>query len=152
MPPCAPQTLPSSAFGGGAGEATVRILLDTNAVSALMRGDASLAASVRNATELVFSTVVVGELVHGYRAGKRHEKNMAVLRRFLAQSFVELREVGFETALGFGRIQSELHARGTPIPTNDVWIAAHAAETGAELWTFDDHFKVVTGLQWRHLL
>src|SRR5262249_33293324 len=130
----------------------MRALLDTNAVTALMRGDSTVAGLVRTATELVFSAVVAGELLHGYRAGKRYEKNVTVLRRFRAQPYVELRDVTFETAEGFGRIQSDLLRRGTPIPTNDVWIAAHAIEAGAELWTYDSHFKAVHGLLWRHLV
>ena len=129
----------------------MRALLDTNVYSQLVRGAPTLAQAVRGASELVFSMVVVGELLHGYRSGSRFEKNIAVLRRFLAQPFVELRDVTFETAEQYGRIQNELRKSGRPIPTNDVWIAAHAIETGAELWTLDDHFDQVAGLQWRHL-
>lgn len=130
----------------------MRVLLDTNAVSGLLRGNAGLGRSIRSASELVFSSVVVGELLHGYRAGKRYEKNLSVLRRLLAQPFVELRDVTFETAETYGRIQSQLQGDGTPLPTNDVWIAAQAIEAGAELWTFDRHFQGIAGLAWRHLV
>ena len=129
----------------------MRVLLDTNVYSQVVRGAPTLAQAVRGASELVFSVVVIGELLHGYRAGTRYEKNVAVLRRFVAQPFVELREVTFETAEQFGRVQDALRRRGTPIPTNDVWIAAHAMETGAELWTLDAHFQNVEGLSWRRL-
>jgi predicted nucleic acid-binding protein len=129
----------------------VRVLLDTNAVSALLRGDVAVARPLRNASEIVFSTVVVGELLHGYGAGKRYDKNLSVLRRFLSQPFVDLRDVGFETAETYGRRQRELQAEGTPIPTNDVWIAAQGIETGAELWSFDAHFSAIRGLFWRQL-
>lgn len=129
----------------------MRVLLDTNVYSQLVRGAPTLAQAVRGASELVFSVVVIGELLHGYRAGTRYEKNVSVLRRFVAQPFVELRDLTFETAEHFGRIQDGLRRKGSPIPANDVWIAAHAMEAGAELWTLDAHFRNVEGLNWRHL-
>jgi tRNA(fMet)-specific endonuclease VapC len=130
----------------------LRILLDTNAYSALQRGNRAVTEPLRHATEIVFSTVVVGELIHGYRAGKRFEKSLSLLRRFLAQPFVELRDLSFETAEIYGRLQSELQLAGTPIPTNDVWIAAHSIEAGAELWSFDQDFRTLRGLSWRPLV
>lgn len=95
--------------------------------------------------------VVLGELIHGYRSGRRFEKNMSVLRRLLAQPFVETRDTTFETAEIYGRLQAELRDAGQPIPTNDVWIAAQSIESGAELWTFDGHFSALHGLSWRRL-
>lgn len=130
----------------------MRVLLDTNAVSALLRGDAALTRALRGATEFVLSTVVVGELMHGFRAGRRYEKNMAILRKLVAQPWVELRDVSFETAEAYGRIQSERQAAGAPIPTNDAWIAAHSVEASAELWSYDRHFSGISGLLWRHLV
>jgi tRNA(fMet)-specific endonuclease VapC len=56
--------------------------------------------------------------------------------------------VTLETADRFGRIAAALRRRGTPIPTNDVWIAAHAFESGAELLSFDRHFEQIDGLAW----
>lgn len=50
------------------------------------------------------------------------------------------------TADRFGRIAASLRKHGTPILTNDIWIAAHAFETGAELLTFDRHFELISGL------
>jgi tRNA(fMet)-specific endonuclease VapC len=64
---------------------------------------------------------------------------------------VELLPVTRTTADRFGRIAAALRKAGTPIPTNDIWIAAHAFESGAELVTFDDHFAAVPGLVWTQL-
>jgi tRNA(fMet)-specific endonuclease VapC len=55
------------------------------------------------------------------------------------------------TADRFGRIAAALKKAGTPIPSNDIWIAAHAFESSAELLTFDAHFAAVPGLVWTHL-
>ncbi len=55
------------------------------------------------------------------------------------------------TADRFGRISAALRRKGRSIPTNDVWIAAHTLESGAELLSFDDHFAAIDGLVWTHL-
>ncbi len=124
----------------------MRRLLDTNAYVELLKGDVAVANSVRAAEQLVFSTVVVGELLFGFRNGSRYDKNLAMLDEFLNQPWVVLQVVTRTTADRFGRIAAALRKAGTPIPTNDIWIAAHALETGAELITFDRHFDHVRGL------
>jgi tRNA(fMet)-specific endonuclease VapC len=52
------------------------------------------------------------------------------------------------TADRFGRIAAALRRKGRPLPTNDIWIAAHAMESGAELLSFDQHFDAVDGIAW----
>jgi tRNA(fMet)-specific endonuclease VapC len=121
-------------------------LLDTNAYAALKRGHAGAAESVRGSEELVLSVVVAGELLFGFRNGERYARNLAELEEFLAQPFVTLEAITWTTADRFGRIAAALKSQGTPIPTNDIWIAAHVQETGAELVTFDRHFARVPGL------
>ena len=124
----------------------MRRLLDTNAYVELLKGNAAVAHSVRSAEQLVFSMVVVGELLFGFRNGSRYDKNLAALDEFLSQPWIVLQPVTRTTADRFGRIAAALRKAGTPIPTNDIWIAAHALETGAELITFDHHFDHVRGL------
>lgn len=126
----------------------MRILLDTNAYSALMRGHEDVADRVRRAEQVVLSAVVAGELLLGFRLGARLKKNMAELDAFLDNPYVSLVPVTLTTADRFARIAAALRARGRPIPTNDIWIAAHAMETGAELLSFDAHFEAIDGLAW----
>jgi tRNA(fMet)-specific endonuclease VapC len=121
-------------------------LLDTNAYVELLKGNAEVVSLVRGAERLVFSIVVVGELLFGFRNGNRYDKNLATLDEFLSQPWVELQLVTRTTADRFGRIAAALRKAGTPIPTNDIWIAAHASETGSELISFDRHFDSVRGL------
>jgi len=123
-------------------------LLDTNAYAALKRGHEGVTRMVRESTELIFSTVVVGELLFGFRNGTRFDRNSKELDELLADARVSLVPVTRTTADRFGRIASSLRRAGTPIPTNDIWIAAHTFESGAELITFDGHFEVVAGLVW----
>lgn len=103
---------------------------------------------MRRAEEVLFSAVVVGELLSGFRRGSRFESNAAHLRSFLNSphsSFVEVEPV---TADRYSRIFAALRAKGSPIPTNDIWIAAHTMETGADLVSADRHFRHVHGIAW----
>lgn len=130
----------------------MKILLDTNAYSAMMRGHDVVARRVREAEQIVLSAVVVGELLFGFRLGTRLSKNMEALDAFVANPHVVTAAVTRITADRFARIAATLRARGRPIPTNDIWVAAHAMETGAELLSFDSHFEAVDGLAWTALL
>ena len=129
----------------------MRILLDSNVYSRLMRGDDQAAAVVRDATEILMSAVVVGELLYGFRSGSRLERNMADLRSFLNNPYVSFVPVGPVTADRYSRVAAALRVKGSPIPANDVWIAAHAMETGADLVSADRHFESVDGIAWLRL-
>lgn len=126
----------------------MKVLLDTNAYVALRRGDETVAELVRSAEKVVFSAIVAGELLHGFRNGTRSQENTRDLARFLERPEVLFVHVGWDSADRFGRIATGLRKQGTPIPTNDIWIAAHAMETGADLISFDHHFGHVHGLAW----
>ena len=126
----------------------MRILLDTNAYSALKRGHEEVADRVRRAEEVMLSVVVVGELLLGFRLGTRFRKNVTELEAFLDNPYVSLLPVTLTSADRFARIMVTLRAKGRLIPTNDVWIAAHAMETGSELVSSDEHFEAIDGLAW----
>ena len=126
----------------------MRVLLDTNGYAALMRGAGAVVERVRRAEEVLLSTVVAGELMFGFRQGTRLRKNLAELDAFLENPHVTVVPVSLTTADRFGRIAAALRAKGRPIPTNDIWIAAHAMETGADLLSFDKHFGEIDGLAW----
>ena len=76
--------------------------------------------------------VVVRELLFGFRNGDRYEMNLADLQE--SQPFVSLHMVKWTTADRFGRIAATLKRQGTPIPTNDIWTAAHVQETREPSW------------------
>ena len=71
---------------------------------------------------------------------------MEELDLFMRHEVVELVQVGSVTADRYSRIASYLKLKGTPIPTNDIWIAAQTMEYGAELVTSDRHFEKIAGL------
>jgi tRNA(fMet)-specific endonuclease VapC len=124
----------------------VKRLLDTSAYVGFKRGHNEVVSIVRASDELVFSMVVAGELLFGFRNGTRWQKNLSDLEGFLADPLVTLLPVTWTTADRFGRIAADLRRAAKPIPSNDIWIAAHAFESGAELVTFDKHFESVPGL------
>ena len=126
----------------------MRILLDTNAYSAMKRGHEAVMDLVRRSQQVLLSAVVAGELLHGFRAGSRFDDNLREFNAFIEHPLVDFLAVDMQTADRFARVATALRSAGTPLPTNDVWIAAHAMQTGAQLVSFDRHFEQVAGLAW----
>ena len=124
-------------------------LLDTNAYTALVGGDSAIVDRLSQASGLLMSSIVVGELEYGFHYGDRYEENRALLDAFLTEAYVEFLIVTRDTAVLYGRISAELRRAGRKIPSNDAWIAAHAREHGATVWTRDRHFHDVPGLSVR---
>jgi len=124
----------------------MKILLDTSAYVEFKRNNPEAVELITNADSVLFSAVVMGELLFGFRNGTRFRQNVKELQLFLAHEAVEFVPIGELTADRFSRIALELKRHGTPIPTNDIWIAAQAMEHGAELITSDQHFQRVPGL------
>lgn len=124
-----------------------QVLLDTNAYSQLMTGNAQVLAILANAERVFFSVFVMGELIAGFKGGRREAENRRVLKRFLSKSSVQILMATPETAEIFGWLKNKLRQAGTPIPINDLWIAAHAVETGSVLIASDSHFTSVPGLR-----
>ena len=129
----------------------MRVLLDSNAYSQLMRGREQVSRIVRDAEEVLLPAVVLGELLYGFRLGSRYERNARQMRAFLDNPYVSLVPVGATTADRYSRIAASLRAKGRRIPTNDVWVAAHAMETGADLVSADRRVEHVDGIAWVRL-
>lgn len=89
---------------------------------------------------------VLGELEAGFEQGRRTRENQQVLSDFLEEPFVTVMDLTRETVRYYARIVAALRRAGTPIPINDVWIAAATRECGGHLLTFDRHFQYVADL------
>ena len=124
----------------------MRLLLDTSAYSEMRRGHPEVVGLVRRASRILLSPIVLGELLFGFRLGRRYEQNVEELEAFLESPFVEVVPTTAVTADRFARVAASLRRKGRPLPTNDIWIAAQALETGADLVTFDRHFEDVEGV------
>lgn len=114
--------------------------LDTSAYSYFKRGHREVVQMMDRAGWIGVPTVVLGELHAGFEGGSRTEQNEAELREFLAQPVVKVLPVDHEVAKRFGMMVDDLRRRGTPKPTNDIWVAATASVAGATLLALDAHF------------
>ena len=124
----------------------MRVCLDTNAYSRLMGGHPPLTELLESADEILMPATVLGELHAGFERGTRRLENRRQLGEFLALPGVDSISISADMAERYGILVSQLSRAGTPIPTNDIWIAAAALDTGSRLVSYDAHFQHVQGL------
>ncbi len=124
----------------------MKVCIDTNAYSAFKRGEKAIAELLEGADEVLVSTVVLGELYAGFGLGALEQRNIRELRTFLDKPGVMVCPVSNEIAQRYGVLVKVLKRQGTPLPTNDIWIAATALETGSRLVTLDRHFASIPSM------
>jgi len=117
--------------------------LDTSAYSNFRRGHRELVSLVDRADWVGVPTVTMGELRTGFLLGTNRERNESELEEFLANPVVEVLHVDAEASRHYAEIVADLRGAGTPLPTNDIWIAATAACHGAAVLTCDKHFESI---------
>jgi len=122
------------------------LVLDTSAYSRLRAGDARVLDRVAAATLVLLPAIVLGELEAGFALGVRAAENRRSLAELLAEPFVQALPIDAAVASRYGAIFAQLRRAGTPVPTNDIWIAAAAIDRAASVLTFDDRFRHVRGL------
>lgn len=123
------------------------ILVDTNAYAAFKRGVAEALDIFQSAQWIVFNTTVLGELYGGFALGTREAQNRQELQGLLALSQVRIVTIDHGTAERYAEVYAALRRAGTPIPTNDLWIAASALQHGCDLYTYDSHFQAIPQLR-----
>jgi tRNA(fMet)-specific endonuclease VapC len=119
----------------------VTLCMDTNAYAAFKRGHRQIHEMLESADEVLVPTIVLGELYAGFAIGSRESTNVRELGRFLQTPGVTIAPVSEKVAERYGTLMRTLKTQGMMIPTNDVWIASIALETGARLLSFDSHFQ-----------
>jgi tRNA(fMet)-specific endonuclease VapC len=124
----------------------MRVLIDTNIYSLAMRGDTGVVELLRKADQIGFTAISAGELYSGFKGGRHEKRNREELHVFLDSPRVVVHKIDVETAEFYASILNNLKAAGTPIPTNDIWIAAVAFQHGYSVYTKDKHFNVISGL------
>ena len=124
----------------------MRICIDTNIYSALKSGDPDIIELLENADEVYIPAIVLGELYAGFQMGHKLKYNIKDLKDFIEQPGVYIIDIDDPIAERYGILIKTLKKNGTPIPTNDVWIAATALEKGARIATYDAHFQAIPGL------
>ncbi|MDA1274126.1 MAG: type II toxin-antitoxin system VapC family toxin [Verrucomicrobia bacterium] len=115
------------------------VALDTNAYSD-WRTSGRWHETLSLADSILVPTVVMGELFHGFRKGNQLVENQRRLEAFLSEPQVRIVEATRRTAGIYGEFLHHLQKQATPIPTNDIWIAAIVSEHSAVLLTRDPHF------------
>ena len=121
------------------------MILDTNALSAWAEGRAAIETPLRTADRLVVPTVVLGEYYFGVRQSRHRNRYEDWLARYLP--LTEIATVTSATADAYADIRLELKRLGTPIPPNDIWIAALARQHALAVLSNDGHFDVVNGVR-----
>ena len=121
------------------------ILLDTSVVIPHLRGRFDIAKAAPPTETWYLPLTVVGELYKGVFRSSRENENLRLLEAFLKT--VGILHPDTATAIQYAKISASLQVNGTPLPENDVWIAAMALECGMPLATRDAHFAHVSGLK-----
>ena len=124
----------------------MRLALDTNRYTDLCRGEVSVVETVELAEEVWLPFIVLGELRAGFAVGSQGPRNEAILRRFLLKSGVGVLYPDEQTTHHYGSVYRQLRKQGTPIPTNDMWIAALVLQHSLVLFARDLHFDTLPQL------
>lgn len=118
----------------------LRLALDTNRYTDLCRGDRAVVEVAELANEIWLPFVVLGELRAGFAVGTQGPQNDAVLRRFLLKPGVAVLYADEQTTHHYANVYRQLRKQGTPIPMNDMWIAALVLQHSLTLCDRDAHF------------
>ena len=124
----------------------MRLALDTNRYSDLRRNDAFAMYTVERAEEVWLPFVVMAQLRAGFSAGSKEASNEALLRRFLLEACAGILYPDDQTTHHYANIYRQLRKQGTPIPTNDMWIAALVLQHSLVLFARDAHFDALPQL------
>lgn len=118
----------------------MRLVLDTNTYRLVMEGQHEAVRIIRTCDEVLMPVPVIAELRYGFLNGTKGRQNEAFLTRFLDAPRVEILVCDEDTTRHFATLKVQLKQRGTPIPINDVWIAALVLQHGGVLYTRDTDF------------
>lgn len=121
-----------------------KYLLDTNILIAIFAGDTPVLQRLAGAEAVFVPSIALGELYYGARRSTRVATNTGRIDAFAASNIVLACTIA--TAQHYGAIKQQLRTRGTPIPENDLWIAAIATQHRLTLVSRDVHFNTVAGL------
>ena len=124
----------------------MKLALDTNRYTDLCRGDVSVVETIELAEEVWLPFIVLGELRAGFAVGSQGPRNEAVLRRFLLKPAVGVLFADEQTTHHYAAVFRQLRKQGTPIPTNDIWIAALVLQHSLILFARDAHFDALPQL------
>lgn len=121
----------------------MRVAIDSNAYSNAARGHQKLVEILKSADEILLPIIVIAELRAGFAHGTQSASNESKLVQFLASPRVSILHISEQTTHHYARLFAFLRTQGTPVPTNDLWIAALISQHDLPLVTDDAHFKKI---------
>ncbi len=124
-----------------------RFLLDTNILIGFFGQDPSIVSAVNKAKEISIPSIVLGELYYGAFNSGRRDENVQKVDTF--KSKIPILSCDSQTAKFYGQIKYQLKTSGTPIPENDIWIAALSFQHQISLVSRDKHFQNIQNLDLR---
>jgi len=120
------------------------MILDTNALSDIFKKNDTIKAHLKNANQLYVPVIVLGEYQFGIKASTKAKELNTLLSDFM--NTVQELIIGSKTASHYADIRWELKQNGTPIPENDIWIAALGREFNIPILSRDSHFDYIKGI------
>ena len=120
------------------------MILDTNGLSALAEGEPALESILAKASQVAIPVIVLGEYRYGISHSRYRKQYEQWLGKFL--STFRILEVDERTTVFYSRVRTQLKKAGTPIPSNDVWIAALCRQHSLPLVSRDRRFDFVAGI------
>jgi len=121
------------------------MILDTNALSAFVDGDAGVGDVLRRQSRAVLPVIVLGEFRYGIAESRHRATYEAWLESQLTH--FEVLPVTDETTIAYATLRVALKRSGRPIPANDAWIAALALQHRLPVLSRDSHFDAVPDLE-----
>ncbi|MFH0981337.1 MAG: type II toxin-antitoxin system VapC family toxin [Planctomycetota bacterium] len=118
----------------------LRLALDANRYVDFCKGVEAAVQTLRRASQIALPFIVVGELRAGFRCGDQSRRNESTLTRFLQSERVSVLLADEGTTHIYASLFADLRSAGTPIPTNDLWIAALVMQHELVLFSRDKHF------------
>ena len=118
----------------------MKVAIDTNRYVDLCKGSVETVTLLEEAEAVALPFVVLGELRAGFAHGRRQAENERTLRRFLLKDGVHVLFADDQTTHHYAAVFRQLRKQGTPIPTNDMWLAALVLQHNLVLYARDRHF------------
>lgn len=122
------------------------LLIDTNIYTHALKGNPEVVSVLQQAHAIGISAVSIGELLSGFKGGKKERENRRELDEFLDSPRVRVYGIDEGTSEFYAEVLHNLKNKGRPIPTNDIWISALAFQHGLALFSKDQHFKDIPSL------
>lgn len=119
----------------------ITIVIDTNAYAEFKRGNKTAIEVIQKVKNIIVTPIVIGQLLSGFLLGSKEKNNKLDLKKFLDSKRVITLNIDTVTSEYFAMIYKILRKNGTPIPTNDMWIAALAMQYDFAIFSFDKHFN-----------